>query len=59
MAGVISPQGMPSWDEFAGGVRAALDHVRHQHAGHNVLLVSSGGPISPPPWARCWAPRPR
>ena len=46
MAGVISPQGMPSWDEFAGGVRAALDHVRHQHAGHNVLLVSSGGPIS-------------
>ena len=46
MAGVISPQGMPSWDEFAGGVRAALDHVRHHHAGHNVLLVSSGGPIS-------------
>lgn len=46
MAGVISPQGMPSWAEFAGGVRAALDHVRHKHAGQNVLLVSSGGPIS-------------
>eukprot|EP01030_Chromulinospumella_sphaerica_P019174 gene19174-19056_t len=46
MAGVISPQGMPTWDEFAGGVRAALDHVRHHHAGQNVLLVSSGGPIS-------------
>lgn len=45
-AGVISPQGIPSWDEFAGGVRAALDHVRHQHAGQIVLLVSSGDPIS-------------
>ena len=46
MAGVISPQGMPSWNEFSAGVRAALDHVRHHHVGHNVLLVSSGGPIS-------------
>ena len=46
MAGVISPQGMPSWDEFAGGVRSVLDQVRHDYAGHNVLLVSSGGPIS-------------
>ncbi len=46
MAGVISPQGMPSWNEFSAGVRAALDHVRHHHAGQNVLLVSSGGPIS-------------
>ncbi|MDH4419113.1 MAG: histidine phosphatase family protein [Acidovorax sp.] len=46
MAGVISPQGMPSWNEFSAGVRSALDHVRHHHAGQNVLLVSSGGPIS-------------
>ncbi len=46
MAGVISPQGMPSWNEFAAGVRSALEHVRHHHAGQNVLLVSSGGPIS-------------
>ncbi|WP_440108634.1 histidine phosphatase family protein [Acidovorax sp. BL-A-41-H1] len=46
MAGVISPQGMPSWNEFSAGVRAVLDHVRHHHAGQNVLLVSSGGPIS-------------
>ena len=46
MAGVISPQGMPSWNEFSAGVRATLEHVRHHHAGHNVLLVSSGGPIS-------------
>ena len=46
MAGVISPQGMPSWDDFAGGVHAALEKVRHDHAGQNVLLVSSGGPIA-------------
>ena len=46
MAGVISPQGMPTWNEFSAGVRAALEHVRQHHAGHNVLLVSSGGPIS-------------
>ena len=46
MAGVISPQGMPSWNEFSAGVRGALDHVRQHHAGQNVLLVSSGGPIS-------------
>ncbi|MBY0410684.1 MAG: histidine phosphatase family protein [Burkholderiaceae bacterium] len=46
MAGVISPQGMTSWAEFSGGVRAVMEHVRQQHAGQNVLLVSSGGPIS-------------
>jgi broad specificity phosphatase PhoE len=27
-------------------VRSVLDQVRHDYAGHNVLLVSSGGPIS-------------
>ncbi|MDD2547226.1 MAG: histidine phosphatase family protein [Burkholderiaceae bacterium] len=46
MAGVISPQGMPSWEDFAAGVRAALEQVRQAHADQNVLLVSSGGPIS-------------
>ena len=46
MGGVISPQGMPSWDDFSAGVRATLEHVRRHHTGHNVLLVSSGGPIS-------------
>jgi broad specificity phosphatase PhoE len=45
MAGVVSPQGMPSYAEFAKGVTSALDHIRQQHAG-NVLLVSSGGPIA-------------
>jgi len=45
MAGVVSPQGMPSYDEFVAGISQALDHVRAQHSGA-VLLVSSGGPIS-------------
>lgn len=46
MAGVISPVDMPSWDEFSAGVHTALEDIRHQHAGQQVLLVSSGGPIS-------------
>lgn len=45
MAGVVSPQGMPSYAEFALGVTASLDQIRQQHEGH-VLLVSSGGPIA-------------
>ncbi len=45
MAGVVSPRGMPSYDEFVAGVNQALNHVRMQHRGA-VLLVSSGGPIA-------------
>lgn len=45
MAGVVSPRDMPSYSDFSGGVTAALDHIRRNHDG-NVLLVSSGGPIS-------------
>ena len=45
MAGVVSPQGMPTYVDFVSGVTSALDHIRHTHEG-NVLLVSSGGPIS-------------
>ena len=45
MAGVISPQGMPSYAEFVQGVTSALAHIRLHHEG-NVLLVSSGGPIA-------------
>ena len=45
MNGVVSPHGMPSYDDFRHGVVSALDHVRTQHSG-NVLIVSSGGPIS-------------
>lgn len=46
MAGVVSPRGMPSYSDFVGGITSALDHVRAQHHGKNVLIVSSGGPIS-------------
>ena len=45
MAGETTPDGMPSYRDFAAGVAAALDHVRQRHTG-DVLLVSSGGPIS-------------
>jgi broad specificity phosphatase PhoE len=45
MNGVVSPQGMPTYDEFQHGVVSALDHVRKHHTG-DVLIVSSGGPIA-------------
>ena len=45
MNGVVSPKGMPTYTEFVRGVTGALEHVRKTHTG-NVLLVSSGGPIS-------------
>ena len=45
MAGQSRPEGMGGYAEFAAGVAAALQHVREQCTG-NVLLVSSGGPIS-------------
>jgi len=45
MNGVVPPQGMPGYDDFVKGVTSALDHVRKSHTG-NVLIVSSGGPIS-------------
>lgn len=45
MSGGTEPRGMPSYGDFLAGVIAALDHVRRNHDG-NVLIVSSGGPIS-------------
>jgi broad specificity phosphatase PhoE len=45
MAGETAPVGMPSYAGFVEGVTSALDHVRSRHGG-NVLLISSGGPIS-------------
>ena len=45
MMGQTKPLGMPSHAEFSDGITRALDHVRQQHEG-NVMLVSSGGPIS-------------
>jgi broad specificity phosphatase PhoE len=46
MAGDASPVGMPSYQQFVAGVSGALDHVRANHYGQNVLVVTSGGPIS-------------
>lgn len=46
MQGRTAPQGMPSHADFVRGVCDALDHVRQQHHGQRVLLVSSGGPIA-------------
>jgi len=46
MAGTVSPRGMPSYNEFVDGVTSALAHVRKEHNGQRVLIVSSGGPIS-------------
>ena len=45
MAGVVSPHGMPNYPDFVAGVTDVLDHIRKTYEG-NVLLVSSGGPIS-------------
>src|SRR5438105_1939757 len=46
MAGVVSPKGMPTYEQFVAGVAGALDHVRANHYGKNVLIVTSGGPIA-------------
>jgi broad specificity phosphatase PhoE len=46
MSGDAQPQGMPSYPQFVAGVAGALDHVRANHYGQNVLMVTSGGPIS-------------
>ena len=46
MAGQSQPRGMPTYPGFLAGVTGALDHVRGKHVGQNVLIVTSGGPIS-------------
>lgn len=45
MDGSAQPQGMPRHEDFMAGVAEALTATR-QHADGEVLLVSSGGPIS-------------
>ena len=45
MEGRTAPEGMPTFERFAGAIVGALDHVRTRHDG-NVLVVSSGGPIA-------------
>lgn len=44
--GSTEPAGMPSYPDFAAGVAGAMDYVRANHFGQNVLMVSSGGPIA-------------
>jgi broad specificity phosphatase PhoE len=46
MAGSVQPAGLPAHADWVAATVAALDHVRAQHAGGDVLIVSSGGPIS-------------
>ena len=46
MAGETAPEGMPSHAEFSAGVADALDRARAVGVGQQVLIVSSGGPIS-------------
>jgi len=46
MRGETAPLGMPSHAAFAAGVADALDRVRALGVGSQVLIVSSGGPIS-------------
>lgn len=46
MSGVISPEGMPAWEDFSGAIRKTLEQIRRQHHTGNVLVISSGGPIS-------------
>lgn len=46
MAGAVQPAGLPPHADWVAGIVGALDHVRAEHADGNVLIVSSGGPIS-------------
>jgi broad specificity phosphatase PhoE len=45
MAGVVTPKGMPSYSDFAGGIADVLEQIR-KRPDASVLLVSSGGPIA-------------
>lgn len=45
MDGVISPRGMPPYEQWRQGVLSVLDEVRRSHEA-DVLIVSSGGPIA-------------
>ncbi|NJS35319.1 MAG: histidine phosphatase family protein [Brachymonas sp.] len=49
MNGTAQPQGMPTYPDFVKGITDVLDEVRAQFGqsdAANILLVSSGGPIS-------------
>ncbi len=44
--GETRPANMPDWVSFQAGAVAALIEAREQYPNDNVLIVSSGGPIS-------------
>jgi broad specificity phosphatase PhoE len=46
MAGQVQPEGLPTHADWVAGIVGTLDHVRTHHADGDVLIVSSGGPIS-------------
>ncbi len=46
MDGTVQPQGMPTYQEFSDGIMRVVKHICQNHVGQNVLVVSSGGPIS-------------
>lgn len=46
IAGAITPAGMPSWHSFHSGIAATLRSLQERHVGEQILVVSSGGPIS-------------
>ena len=46
MDGTVNPEGMPSYTAFVEGIVDVARQICHDHTGQNVLLVSSGGPIS-------------
>lgn len=46
MRGDTAPQGMPTFADFSAGVADALQRVLAVGVGRQVLIVSSGGPIS-------------
>ena len=46
MDGTVQPQGMPTYQDFSDGIMRVAKHICQHHVGQNVLVVSSGGPIS-------------
>ena len=41
----IQPENLPSFEVFKNNILAVMHHIQNNHSG-NVLVVSSGGPIS-------------
>ncbi len=46
MDGTVAPEGMPSYQDFVAGIVSVAREICQHHVKQNVLLVSSGGPIS-------------